>query len=153
MGERWPCKPEVRVRFPSSPLSKGEQMKLLIAGSRSITDYEKVKDTIENFVDIEEFLSRSGRKIDKVITGGAIGVDQLGARWAREKGIPVLICKPNWKRDGKRAGFIRNSLMIAMLDKKEGDMLLAIWDGKSRGTNDTIEKAKKEGVGISITKI
>jgi hypothetical protein len=47
-------------------------MKLIIAGSRTFTDYQLLCQTLA--------LERS--RITQVITGGARGADQLGYRWA-----------------------------------------------------------------------
>jgi hypothetical protein len=100
-------------------------MKILIAGSRSITDYEVVKEGI----------LRAGFMITEVVSGGAHGVDKLGERWAQEHALPVKQFLPDWNTYGKRAGPIRNSEMVKYC---EGAVI--IFDGTSRGTQDTITK-------------
>lgn len=47
-------------------------MKVIVAGSRTITNYERVKQVIAEF----PFL------ITEIVSGGARGVDQMGERWA-----------------------------------------------------------------------
>ena len=49
-------------------------MKLIIAGSRTFTDYQLLCQT----------LAPERHRITQVITGGARGADQLGYRWALE---------------------------------------------------------------------
>lgn len=100
-------------------------MKVIIAGSRSITDYEVVKTAIK----------KAGFFIDTVISGGAAGVDKLGEKWAEENLIPVKRFIPDWKKYGKAAGPIRNSDMV-----KVADAAILVWDGSSRGTKDTFNK-------------
>jgi hypothetical protein len=54
-------------------------MKIIIAGSRSMTDPSIVDDAIRD----------SRFQITEVVSGGATGVDTLAEIWAEQKGIPV----------------------------------------------------------------
>src|SRR5579883_1783289 len=46
--------------------------------------------------------------------------------------------KPNFERDGRPgAYFVRNSAIV-----KAADAVIAVWDGESRGTVDTIKKTE-----------
>lgn len=110
-------------------------MKVIIAGSRSISTYELVKETIE----------KSGFEITEIVSGHARGVDKLGERYAKENNIPVKLFIPDWEKDGKGAGFIRSSEMIDY-----ADALIAIWDGQSRGTDYTITEALKRGLKVFV---
>ena len=110
-------------------------MKTIIAGSRNITNYENLVTSLQQ-VDF---------KISEVVSGGARGVDQMGELYAKENQIPVKQFKPEWDRFGKRAGILRN---IDMGDYAEA--LVALWDGKSRGTQHMIEYAKKKGLKIKV---
>jgi hypothetical protein len=80
-----------------------------------------------------------------IISGGARGVDRTAAATARATGHPVREILPNWDRDGKSAGFKRNAEIVAASDR-----LVAFWDGKSRGTADTIEKARQADLTITV---
>jgi hypothetical protein len=75
-----------------------------------------------------------------VISGCAQGVDKIAAEIAREFGLEVIEMPADWKRHGKRAGFIRNEEMAQV-----GDGLLAIWDGKSNGTRHMINTMREMG--------
>lgn len=57
-------------------------MKTIIAGSRDITDYAKVRDLLD-FHCIWFWVPTL------VLSGGARGVDTLGERWAQERGIQI----------------------------------------------------------------
>lgn len=72
------------------------------------------------------------------ISGGAIGADRFAARYAKEKDIPIIEIIPDWDTFGKSAGFIRNTEIIELSDE-----VVAFWDGTSKGTLDSIKKAKK----------
>jgi len=110
-------------------------MRIVIAGSRSITDYELVRKAIED----------SGFLIDVVISGGARGVDRIGEEWAQKNGKPINRFLPDWERYGKSAGFIRNDLMI-----RNADGAIFVYDGTSRGTAHTISLAKRKGIPTYI---
>jgi hypothetical protein len=105
-------------------------MKLLICGSRSITSYPVVATII----------SAMEYRPDEVIHGGARGVDTAAGQWAREHGAYERVFPADWDEHGKAAGMIRNREMV-----DECDEVLAIWDGKSRGTKHTIDYAKSTG--------
>lgn len=116
-------------------------IKLIVAGTRTFTDYQYVKDKIE---DLLESKSLSSKEIE-IITGGSRGVDTLAERWSRENNVTCTVIKAEWKRHGKKAGPMRNQVMAEI-----GDILLAFWDGKSRGTKDMIVKAKGKKIDIYI---
>ena len=102
-------------------------MKVIIAGSRTIDDPSI----------LEQAIKESGFEITTVFYGGARGVDEMGYSWALAHGIPVVSYFANWSEYGRAAGPIRNSEMAL-----PADALIAVWDGKSRGTKDMIRKMK-----------
>lgn len=102
-------------------------MKVIIAGSRIITNYKAVLCAIDN----------SGFEITEVISGGALGVDRLGEKYAKENEICLRIVFAKWKKYGKRAGYLRNRAMAEI-----GDALIAVWDGSSRGTKNMIDEMR-----------
>jgi hypothetical protein len=107
-------------------------MKLIIAGSREIIPtIEFIHARIEETFGIQ--------KINRIISGGARGVDLAGERWAEWRGLPYVRFVPGWGVHGKKtAGYLRNIDMSAY-----GDACLAIWDGHSRGTLHMVEIMKK----------
>ena len=82
-----------------------------------------------------------------IISGAARGADTLGARYARERGVPVLEFPADWVRLGKRAGMVRN---LQMLDS--ADAVVAFWDGQSRGTAHMINETKKRGLPLRVVR-
>jgi hypothetical protein len=105
-------------------------MKLIIAGSRTFTDYQFLCQT----------LAPDHHRITQVITGGARGADQLGYRWAWKHTIRHQLFRADWERFGKSAGVRRNFQMA-----QAGDMLLAFWDGRSAGTRHMISGMQQLG--------
>jgi len=123
-------------------------MKTIIAGSRSIGrkshrtwDYDYLLELLDQAV------VQSGFQISEVISGRAGGTDRAGEKWAESRQIPVNIFKPNWKI-GKCAGLIRNREMVA-----QADALIAIFDGASRGTLDTISQMQRTGKFVHVIKV
>lgn len=108
-------------------------MKLAIIGSRGFTDYEWLERVVS-----AHFNDEYGRSITEIISGGAAGADSQGARFAREHNLKLTEHLPNWNLYGKRAGFVRNELII-----KDADMVLAFWDGLSKGTGNSLSIAKR----------
>ena len=106
-------------------------MNLAIIGSRTFNDYALMADTIFEYLTPIDFILN-------IISGGAKGADTLADNFAENNEIPSTVYKPEWEKYGRSAGFIRNQLIV-----DNCDMVLAFWDGESRGTADTIEKAKK----------
>ena len=110
-------------------------MKVIIAGSRTITDYKALAAAI----------TAAGYPISCVISGGARGADTLGEKYARNNNIPLKRYIPDWEKHGKSAGFLRNAEMV---DNADG--LIALWDGVSRGTPHTIRLAKQKGIPVYV---
>lgn len=96
-------------------------MRTIIAGSRTITDYNLVQSVIE--------AAPFRTQISVVFCGMAPGVDVLGYRWAHANRIPIREFRPDWNTYGKQGGIIRNGEMAS-----QADAAIVIWDGASRGT-------------------
>lgn len=109
-------------------------MKLLIAGSRSITD-----------IDISEYIPAD---TSLIISGGANGVDSLAEQYADKKRISKLILRPRYDLYRRAAPLKRNDEMVEICDK-----VLIFWDGVSKGTKHTIDYANKIGKPIEIITI
>ena len=109
-------------------------MKLLIVGSRSITDF-----------DLSPFVSDN---VDTIISGGAGGVDCLAEMYADLHRISKYIIRPRYDLYGRAAPLWRNEQMVDI-----ADAVLIIWDGYSRGTQYTIKYAKKINKPLTVVKI
>ena len=90
-------------------------------------------------------VSNSCYEITEVVSGGARGIDTDGEHWAIGSGIPVKRFPADWDDLGKRAGFVRNAEMADY-----ADALIAIWDGKSRGTLHMINTMVEAGKPVFV---
>lgn len=86
-----------------------------------------------------------GPKVKEVVSGGAQGVDASGEAIAELHGIPVKVFRADWKKHGKAAGPIRNAEMASY-----ADALVAVWDGKSRGTGNMIDTMQTLGKPVYV---
>ena len=110
-------------------------MRVAVIGSRNFSDYQKVKKVLDQL------------EISLIVSGGAKGADTLGYQYALENSIETLIFRAEWDKYGKSAGYIRN---VDIIDNS--DIVLAFWDGKSKGTLHSINLAKKKGKALLIIK-
>ncbi len=109
-------------------MPKSSKPIVCINGSRSITN-----------INFDLFIDPS--HVGQIISGGAIGVDTLARQWAKKHKIDYIEYPANWKIWGKKAGIIRNKEMVEYCD-----VLISFWDGKSKGTLQTIQYAIELGV-------
>lgn len=115
-------------------------MNLLIAGSRTIGQMEDGSYDYDKLVrDIDQSIKHNDLKPTMIISGGANGPDKAGEYWANQNGVSISVLKPNWSM-GRGAGIINNKRLL-----EASDLLLVFYDGKSKGTADTIKRFRKEG--------
>lgn len=108
-------------------------MRVAIVGSRDLS------------VDIEKYIPENTTEI---VSGGARGIDMLAERWTDQHNIPKLILKPDYDKYGRSAPIRRNEIIVQI-----SDLVVAVWDGKSRGTKFTIDYAKKCGIPVQFFQI
>lgn len=110
-------------------------MRVIIAGSRSIT----------NYADVCNAVSLSGFDITTVVSGTANGVDQLGELYAKNNNIKIDRYPADWTTHGKKAGFLRNVQM-----SENCDAVIVVWDGFSKGSLHMINIAKRKKLLLYI---
>ncbi|MBQ6599104.1 MAG: hypothetical protein IJH79_16260 [Lentisphaeria bacterium] len=127
-------------------------MKLGITGSRTITQFDfmpyfTMRD--EKFRAFCRGLGLGRRKITEVITGGAHGIDTLAFQAAESAGIRNRQFLPDRRKfPGKlilKAYQERNQQIVDRCD-----VLLAVWNGKSRGTKNTLSYAREAGKPVFL---
>ena len=106
-------------------------MKLLIAGSRTIKDF-----------DLSPYITDD---VDTILTGGAKGIDTIAEQYAKEHGLDLVVIKPQYDLYGKGAPIVRNKTLA-----ENCDMALIIWDGTSKGTKFTADYVQKLGKPLSL---
>lgn len=130
-------------------------MKIIIAGSRSVTPEEFV-EAIEK--------SNLVTLATEIVTGKASGVDTYGELYGRLLGLPIVEFPADWdnvgvpeafvrkRKDGSKyntkAGFIRNTEMA-----RYADGLVLIWKNNSNGSRDMLDKAKEFSLKIEVIEV
>lgn len=112
-----------------------KEVKVIIAGGRDFDNYQYLKDCCDYIVDILKVTAEEPIEI-VIVSGAAKGADKLGERYASEKNYKVNRYPADWDTYGKSAGFRRNEVMA-----KNADVLIAFWDGTSKGTKHMIDLA------------
>lgn len=113
---------------------------VIIAGSRSFNNYSLLKEKCDFYLcnisdDIE------------IVSGCAKGADELGIRYAKERGYELNLFPAQWDKFGKSAGMRRNPEMA-----HASMALIAFWDGKSVGTLNMIDLAIKNDLFVRIVR-
>lgn len=109
-------------------------MKVAVIGSRSVNNYDVVKAILNQYT------------FTQIISGGAKGVDTLAEQYSVEHNlITPLVILPDWKQYNRGAGAVRNRKIV---DKS--DFVIAIWDGKSKGSLISINHAKKHNKPVYV---
>lgn len=119
-----------------------QKIKVGIVGSRTIQDREYV------FSILEFYLSRLLKEYDVVIVSGEqkLGIDSLAKEFARKKNLEYIGFPPRYDlHPPKLVPLMRNSEIV-----NESDYLIVIQHNKSRGTQDSINKANKKGIKVKV---
>jgi len=109
-------------------------MKLAIVGSRTYENWDEFLKLVQDVIYVDG--------ITKIVSGGAKGADKLAEKFADFFEIEKEIYHADWNKHGRSAGYIRNKDII-----KNSDIVVAFWDGESKGTKHAIDlvlKYKKE---------
>lgn len=109
-------------------------MKLLVVGSRSLTDF-----------DLSSYIQSD---VDTIISGGAHGIDCLAEQYADQHRISKYILRPQYHIYGRAAPLKRNEQMVDI-----ADAALVIWDGHSKGVYHTLQYIKKVGKPLTLIQI
>ena len=112
-------------------------MKVAVVGSRNFNDRKRLNKVLNKI--------HKNENITVIVSGGAKGADILAEKWAVKNNIQTEIYLPDYEKYNRLAPLIRNTDIV-----NSCDMLLAFWDGESRGTKDSINKAEKFGREIRI---
>ena len=117
-------------------------MNLAIIGSRSI-----IPDPVIILDKLRELAVHSTDEdpIQKIISGGAVGVDTVAGVIANNLQVEFLELKPDYSKYGKAAPHVRNNEII-----EQADLIIAVWDGASKGTQSVIKKARKRGKKVIV---
>jgi len=106
-----------------------------IVGSRHFADPDRVSDYVKGLP-----------PGSSIITGSASGVDAAATRAARTRGLPVQVMAASFDElaDASRSAARNQRLVDAC------DVLVAFWDGASKGTRSTVQRALDAGKEVHV---
>lgn len=112
-------------------------MKIAVVGSRDISlSFERFYELLGDLLPDDT---------TAVVSGGARGIDSLAARFAEKRGLPLEEYLPDYKLFGKIAPLVRNRTIV-----DNADFVVALWDGKSRGTLNTIDYTLESNKPLAV---
>lgn len=118
-------------------------IRIIVCGSRTIHNYQLVASALKSII--------TDPANTEIVSGHAQGPDLLGERFARRHNIKYNIFPANWTKYGKQAGFTRNAQMLEYACQ-EIPIVLAFWDGKSKGTKHMIDLALSQKIQCYMVK-
>lgn len=132
-----------------------KELRIIIAWSRDFNNYDLAFETLLEFwnhLDNYPFIRLFGDQV-KIISGRARGANRIGEYLGEKFGLEVIDFFADLGGLGRRAGYVRNAEMAkyAMTDGNYG-VLIAFWDGKSKGTKHIIDLAEKNGLEVHIVR-
>lgn len=116
---------------------------ICIAGSRACLNEAMVERLIKRLIRVS---IEKGDPLPTIVHGGATGVDQIAEFYAEKHGLVRIVFKPAWNGPRKKgAGFQRNAMMAEFADR-----LVAVWNGRSKGTKHCIEAFRRLGKPVIV---
>ena len=92
--------------------------------------------------DLEKYLPEN---VTEIVSGGARGVDRSAREYALKNGLRLVELLPEYEKYGRGAPLKRNLAISGM-----ADLVIAFWDGKSRGTRFVLENCARLGVPVRL---
>lgn len=114
--------------------------RIIVTGGRDFEQEELLNSVLD------AILSTEGRDIVIVHGANPRGADAMASRWAKLHGVQEEPHPADWQTYGKKAGPIRNQLMIDL----GADEVVAFPWATSRGTWDCVIRANKAGIRVGI---
>jgi len=111
-------------------------MRVLVCGGRDFNNYSRLYWSLDCIQD-------DRGQFTHVITGDASGADHWAESWAWMQKISHIKFGADWIGYGRKAGPIRNALMIS---EGKPDLVVAFPGGK--GTANMVARAKKAGIEV-----
>lgn len=110
-------------------------MRVGIVGSRHFSEPDRVTEYVNGLP------ARAS-----IITGSASGVDAAATKAARARGLGVQVMPASFDEmaDASRSAARNQRLVDAC------DVLVAFWDGTSKGTRTTVERALDSGKEVHV---
>lgn len=125
-------------------------MRVIIAGGRDFDSFELLKsEAIKIFKQLKTESYYNTKDDITIISGTARGADKLGEQFANKYHLKCERFPANWDKFGKSAGYKRNQHMSTFA-KEDNGVLIAFWNGSSKGTKHMIDIATRDGLRVFV---
>jgi len=114
---------------------------VMVCGGRTFDDEDtlfSVLDGLANVFPVDPFDMT-------IIQGAARGADSMAREYAHCRGLDTREFPAEWEKYGKSAGYRRNADMV-----NRADVVVAFWDGESKGTKHSIDLALSQGKHLLV---
>ncbi len=138
-------------------------MRILICGSQKFEDYTFLEKMCIDIIAKQQYDYVIPNKDLEIVSGHAPrGGDYLGEKWSKKNNLKLKLFPAEWTnmnvpvvsegtnyygKYNKLAGLQRNTKMVEYVAEDNG-IVIAFRTNDSKGTSDTISKAKKAGLKI-----
>lgn len=127
-----------------------KELRIIVAGGRDFDDFPLLMNKCIEIIGEETKEDNTIEKI-RIVSGTARGADRLGEQYAKIAHYNITRFPAAWDTYGKSAGYRRNAEMAKFASEGENiGVLIAFWNGKSRGTKHMIDLAKKYGLKVYV---
>lgn len=109
-------------------------MRVAIVGSRDWPFADQIRNAVASL-----------EPTDVLVSGAARGTDTIAENAALQRGLQTIIHPADWDTHGKSAGYIRNKYIV-----RDADRVIAFQYKRSKGTQHTIDIAKKKGIPVKL---
>jgi hypothetical protein len=112
--------------------------RIIVCGSRGYHDRNKIASVLFDLaIEFDNPI---------IVHGYARGADRIANQEAQKLGLLIESHPAEWDAFGKGAGFIRNQKMADL----GASVCVAFWDGRSSGTADMMDRARKKGIEVRV---
>ena len=108
------------------------EYRIAIIGSRDFNNFDFLDKKVKELMPKQDYQFI-------IVSGGAKGTDTLAERFAEKYNYYTEIYRAKWHVHGKCAGYLRNHDIV-----RNADMVIAFWNGMSKGTKHTINIARHD---------
>lgn len=113
-------------------------MRVIVCGSRDWQDAAAIQRRLSALPGEHEEIT--------IVHGAARGADHMASMAAADLGFAEEGYPANWEDYGRRAGILRNLEML----NDGADLVLAFQRNGSRGTQHTIDEARRRGIPVEV---
>lgn len=127
-------------------------IRVIIAGSRNFNDYDFLRKNVGVLINAKCTITNIPIEDIEIIHGDARGADRLAGMLAQKNNLKCTVFQPDWQNLGRKAGFFRNKDMAKYAAEVEHNMLIAFWNGESKGTKSMIDLGLKYLKNVYVIK-